>query len=88
MFNSIKNRIAIPIIGLLILMVAVIVSYVSMSAASLVENFADDRMSAAAQAVRAYFDALERQTLMSASAMGNSAELIRRINHGTREEIW
>ena len=88
MFSSIKSRITIPIIGILASMVAVIVVYVSMSTANLVDNFKNDRLTAANQAVQAYLDALERQTLMSASAMGGSAELIRLINHGTREEIW
>jgi len=88
MFNSLKSKIIIPIIGMFVLMVAFIVVYVSMTTAYLVNNFEDDRMSAANQAVRAYLEAYEKQTLMAAVAMGNSADLIRLIHGGNREAIW
>jgi len=88
MFNSLKSRIAVPIIAILFLMVAVILFYVSMSTSYLVNSFSNEKMAAARHSVQAYLRAYERQTLKAASALASSAELIRLINHGTREEIW
>ena len=88
MFNSLKSKMVVPVIGLLVLIVVFIVVYVSISTARLVDRFEDDRMTAAAQAVTAYLAAHEHITLAVAIAMGSSNELINRINAGIREDIW
>ena len=88
MFDSLKSKMLVPVIGLLILIVAFIVVYVSVSTARLVDRFEDERMAAATQAVTAYLEAHEHITLAVATAMGGSNELINRINAGIREDIW
>ena len=88
MFNSLKSKIIIPIIGMFIITVVYISVYISITTTSVIDNFAHDRMNAATQAVRAYLDSYERQTLVSALSLGNSAELISRIYAGDREAIW
>ena len=88
MFGSLKSKMLVPIIGLLVLIVVFIVVYVSISTARLVDRFEDDRMVTATEAVRAYLNAHEHITRTVAYAMGGSAELARRINAGVREDIW
>jgi len=88
MFESLKSKMLVPIVTLMIVMVAFIVVYMSVSTASLVGDFGDERMDAAIQTVHAYFAAHERQTLIAASALASSAELAGRINAGAREDIW
>ena len=88
MFNSLKSKITIPIIGILILMVLVIVVYVAISTENLVHTFENERKDAATQAVRAYLGALERQTSMVASAMGDSSVMVRLMEEGNREAVW
>ena len=88
MFSSLKSKIIIPIIGILVLMVALITVYVSISTANLVDDFANDRMVAATQSVRAYLESYEQQTFMAASAMGSSGELVQLIHEGNRDAIW
>lgn len=88
MFNSLKGKITIPIVGILILMVVSIVVYVSISTARLIESYEAQRMTAATSAVRAYLEAHEQQTLIAATAMGGSSELIRRIHSGDRLDVW
>ncbi|MCL2852240.1 MAG: methyl-accepting chemotaxis protein [Defluviitaleaceae bacterium] len=87
MFNSLKSKITIPIIGILVLMITAIVVYVSISSANLVENFTDERMNSAAKSVRAYIDSYELRTLVAASAVGSSGELARHVNDGDRDAI-
>ncbi|MCL2189079.1 MAG: methyl-accepting chemotaxis protein [Defluviitaleaceae bacterium] len=88
MLNSLKSKIVLPIVGILVLMIAVIVVYVSTSTADLVDRFEHERMDAAIQTVHAYIGALERQTSMVAAALGGSAELIQLIDGGNRDAIW
>ena len=88
MLNTLKSRIAIPVIGIVALVVMSIVAYVSITTRQLTEDFEDDRMAAATQAVRAYLVAHERQTFMVASAIGDSAELVRLISEGNSDAVW
>jgi len=88
MFNTLKSRITFPILMVMFIMIIAIVVYVARTTRLLVEDFEDGRMIAATQAVRAHLDAYEQKTLIAASAMGSSAELIRLINLGEREAIW
>ena len=87
-FDSLKGKLIVPLIAVLILLVIFIVFYVSISTSALVDNFADERINSSAQAVQAYLLAHQQQTFLAASAMGSSAELINRINSGNRDDIW
>jgi len=88
MFKSLKSRIIVPIIGVMALLIAVIVVYVSITTASLVYSAEDVRMDAATQSIRAYLTALEQQTFIAATAIGGSGELIRRMDNDDRLGVW
>ena len=87
-FDSLKSKLIIPLIAVLILLVIFIVIYVSISMANLVDNFAKERVHSSAHAVQAYLQAYQQQTFLVASALGDSAELVNRINSGNRADIW
>jgi len=88
MFNNLRNKIVIPIFAVLVVMVAIITVHVSTSRIELVNNFADERMAAASDAVQAYLSSLQQQTLISATALGGSSELIRNMDDGNRDAVW
>ena len=88
MFGSLKSKMLVPIVGLMVLMIGFIVMYVSVTTADLVHRFEDDKMSATTQAVRAYLASLEQQTFISVMALGGSAEMIRLIDDGDRLGVW
>ncbi|MCL2198501.1 MAG: methyl-accepting chemotaxis protein [Defluviitaleaceae bacterium] len=88
MFRSLKAKIIAPVIVILLLMVGIIVIYVSSTTAGLVEDLFNERLEAASTSVRAYLSSNERQTFLAANSMGSSSELIRRLNEGTREQVW
>ena len=86
--KSLKGKIVIPIVGILIVVIAVIVVFVAITTAELVRGFDDERMAAATQSVRAYLRAHEQQTLIAATSLGGSAELIGFINANDRDAVW
>ncbi|MCL2236460.1 MAG: hypothetical protein FWB98_08485, partial [Defluviitaleaceae bacterium] len=88
MFKSLKTKIIIPIIGVIALIIASIVIYVSFTTAGLVNSAEDTRMAATTQSVRAYLSSLEHQTFISVTALGSSAELIRTLDSGDRLGAW
>ena len=88
MLNSLKGKIAIPIIGILLAVILAIATYVSISTEDLVYDYEDDRLTSAVQSVQAYLDSHRQLTLIAASAVGNDAEFVRRINDGTRLDVW
>jgi len=88
MFKSLKSKIAVPILGLLFILVGFVAVHMSINTANRVNTFAEERMDAAILSVRAYLHAYEQKTRMAAMAMGDSAGLIRRIDAGDRLEIW
>jgi len=87
-FKSLKSKMTVPILGLLFTLVAFVAVHMSITTASRVNTFAEERMDAAILSVRAYLDAYEQKTRMAAMAIGDSAGLIRRIDAGDRTEIW
>ena len=93
MFNTLKSRTTFPVLMAMFLMMITVTLFVAIGTRGLTSHFEEDRVSATTQAVQAYLSALERQTFMTASAMGSSSELIRLINdyeagRSTRESIW
>ncbi|MDR2166329.1 MAG: methyl-accepting chemotaxis protein [Clostridiales bacterium] len=87
MFKSLKSKLTVPIIGVLILVFTFIVVYVSISTANLTSDFSDERIEAASLSIGAYLDSMERQARLAAPAVANDAELIRLINAGDRDGI-
>jgi len=88
MFTSLRSKMTLPTLGMLLIVVGFIAVYFSSLTANRANNFAEQRMEAAAQSVRAYIASLEQQTFISVMALGGSAELIRRIDDGDRLGVW
>ena len=88
MFTSLRSKMTLPTLGMLLVVVGFIAVYFSTLTANRANSFAEQRMEAAAQSIRAYLAAHEQQTRMAASAMGSSGELIRLIQAEVREDIW
>jgi len=88
MFNTLRSRITFPIVSLVFVLIVITVLFAARTARLLIEGHESERITEATQAVRAYLDAHERMALLAASSLGDSAELIRRINAGDRVEIW
>jgi len=79
-FNTLRSRITFPVLFAMFAMVMTIIYFVSRDTRLMVEGFEGDRMASATRAVRTHLDSLEQQAVISASAMGNSSELIRLID--------
>ena len=88
MLTSLKSKMLVPIVSIVFVIVALIIVTVSVSTANLVDDFVEQRMNAAREAVMAYLSAHEQKTFIAAIAMGGSAELVERIHTGIREDIW
>ena len=86
--TSLKSKMILPTLGMLLVVVGFIAVYFSTLTANRASDFAEQRMDAAAQSVRAYLASLEQQTFISVMALGGSAELIRRIDGGDRLGVW
>ncbi|MCL1996910.1 MAG: methyl-accepting chemotaxis protein [Defluviitaleaceae bacterium] len=86
-FTSLKSKLIIPLVSLLFVLVLVIVAVVSIATANLVDDFSEERISAARTSVVAYLNAMEQHTLMAAIAIGSSGNMINHLNSGDREVI-
>ena len=87
MLKSMKAKIIVPTVAILISLIVAIVIYTSVITRNMVEDFADERMAAATQSVQAYLEALEQQVFISVSALASSADLIEFINTNDRRSL-
>ena len=87
-FNTLKSRITYPVIAVVAVLVVFTVLYTARSTRIHVESSEYAQMNVAKDAVIAYLAAYEQRTLTAATALGGSAELIRLIEAGVREDIW
>jgi len=92
-FNTLKSRITIPVLMAMLLLVVIMTVYVARSTRLLVQQLETEKMSAATQAIHAYLGVLEQQTVIIASAIGESRELVRLIDDyengtGSIEAVW
>ncbi|MCL2194221.1 MAG: methyl-accepting chemotaxis protein [Treponema sp.] len=76
MFSSLKSKLIVPIVGLLVIMVAFIFVYVSVSAINLAEDLTQERIRLASSAADAQLDNLEEQTLIVALSIAYSYEVV------------
>jgi len=88
MLTSLRSKMTFPTLGMLLVVVGFIAVYFSTLTANRANSFAEQRMDAAAQSVRAYLASLEQQTFIAVMALGGSAELIRLIDGGDRLGVW
>ena len=75
MFNSLKSKLIVPIVGILVVLVVFIGVYMSRGTVNLVEYLTEDRIRAASQSARAYMLQLEETNLMAARAVSGSPDL-------------
>jgi len=75
MKNSLKGRMIIPIIAVLIAMVVFIISYVTIAKQNLVDNLTDDRIEAAFGSIEAYLGRLEAYNEMTTRAIASSQDI-------------
>jgi len=75
MFNSIKGKTIIPMVGVLVILIVFIFVYVSNRITILADNLTQERILTVSQAARAYMLQLEETNLMSARAISGSSEL-------------
>jgi len=76
MFNSLKSKLIVPIIGMLVLMVVSIFVYVSVSTLNLADDLTQERIRLASSAADAQLDNLEEQTLIVALSIAYSYEVV------------
>jgi len=87
--NSLKSQITIPVIGVMLITLLMVITYVARTTRLLIEEYETNRMVSAVTSVQAYIGALERQTFMVASSIGDSAELVMLMSgEDNREAIW
>ena len=88
MFNTLKSRITFPVLMVMLMMVIAIFVNIARDTRLLVEDSEADRMQTAMRTVSAYLDIHEQKTFIAASAIRESAELIRLIDEGDANAIW
>jgi len=88
LLNTLKSRITFPVAMVVCALVITSVLYAARSTRLTVESMEAERAEAVASAVSAHIDTLEQQTVTAAAALSGSAELIRLMNAGNREDIW
>ena len=76
MFNSLKTKMIIPICGLLVLLVAFIIVYVSRSTQDLSDHITNERIDGTTIAAYAALRSLEEQTQAIAAAIGNNHTVV------------
>ena len=81
MFKSLKSKIIVPGIALLLLLVITIVVYIGISTDSLVNSLTEERIVAASQMAHLYIDSLSERNRVTAYAISSSEGLLRTINN-------
>ena len=84
---TLKGKIIVPIALIMFVVVAAIVFFVARGTRDLVNNFEDNRLSAAVQSVQAYLASHEQSTLIATIAMGSSIELIDYLHNSNRADM-
>ncbi|MCL2198569.1 MAG: ATP-binding protein [Defluviitaleaceae bacterium] len=80
MFNSIQTKIAVPVVGTLILLVIFIVIYVSREVNAFSRGLSEQRLQGAAQTAQAFLEQLERYNKTNARAVAGKDYMIRLVN--------
>jgi signal transduction histidine kinase/DNA-binding response OmpR family regulator len=86
MFSSIRTKIAIPVVGVLLVLVVFIIVFVSLSVHDFSEARSEERLQGLAQAAQYYLVQLERYNMMTARALSGSEELIRLVQMWNDDE--
>jgi len=76
MVNSLKSKIVIPMVGILIALISFIVIYVTRDTRNLADYLSHERIETASQAARAHLDVLEEHNMMTARAVAGSQSVL------------
>ena len=87
MFKSLKSKIIVPLIALLIVLVLVVVTVASVSIRNLSDTLTDKRIHGISQAVITHLESLEQQSLIAAHAMVNSSVFRSYVQDENREAL-
>ena len=87
-FSTLKSRIAFSTAAIVVILAMVLTVYSAGTARTLVDELDGNKFYETLPAIQAYLDSYERMTFIAASALGQSAELIRHINSGDRDAVW
>ena len=87
MFNSLKTKIIIPVIISLALLVAVIITFVSISTTNLSATLSEERIRGAYQTAVAHLDNFKAYSRLAAYSVAISPSIVEFINTGNREEM-
>jgi len=88
MFRSLKSKIIIPLIALLIFLVLVIVTIASTSTRNLSNTLTDERIAGVSQAARSHLNSLEQHSLLAAQAVANSSTFVEYLQDGDRDSMF
>ena len=80
MFNSLKTKLAVPILGVLLVLVAVLVVYTAYSMDSFQTDLAHDRLETAISTTDAYMASIWEQGRLSAIAAAASADVVAHLS--------
>ncbi|MCL2202959.1 MAG: methyl-accepting chemotaxis protein [Defluviitaleaceae bacterium] len=81
MFNSLKGKLVIPILGVLVALVAVLVVYTAISMGDFQSGLAQDRLDTAIQTTDAYMASIWERGRLSAVAAAGASEVITHLNN-------
>ena len=81
MFKSLKSKLVIPIIGLLILVISAFVAYASMSTYNVTEELTRQRLVGSAQTTRAYLEFIEDRNNVTALALSQNANVVEHLSN-------
>ena len=87
MLNSLKFKIIVPIIGLIVALLAVIIFIVASFTQNLINDFEDARMMSAIQTVHSHMDSLMHHTLLASYSIAGSEALINYVRNHDREGL-
>ncbi|MCL2189431.1 MAG: methyl-accepting chemotaxis protein [Defluviitaleaceae bacterium] len=81
MFNSLKGKLVIPILGVLVTLVAVLVVYTAISMGNFQSDLAQDRLDTAIQTTDAYMASIWEQGRLSAIAAAGASEVVTHLSN-------
>ena len=76
MFNSLKGKTIVPIVGIVVILVIFITAYVSRTSTDLANTLTEERVAGASRAAQAYLETLRSNNVMAARALAGSQSLI------------
>ena len=88
MFKSLKSKIIIPLIALLISLVLVVATIAFNSTRDLSNTLTDERITGVSHAALSYLESLEQQSLLAAHAIASSSTFIEYLQRGDRDSMF